>query len=51
MSLSNYICQACGRDYTYHKECGDTDLENGMPCPSDDCPSHDEQAFAQAKGE
>jgi hypothetical protein len=35
-------CVECGRDYRPHIEWGDTDLGDGMPCPSDDCPSHNE---------
>lgn len=41
--LQQAQCPDCGRDYRPHKEVGDTDLEDGMPCPSDACPSHDKE--------
>jgi hypothetical protein len=38
MPLIHAICPVCGRDYFADRMLGDTDLDDGMPCPSDDCP-------------
>lgn len=40
---TGYKCKACGREFD-----ADDDLYSGGPCPSDDCPSNEEeQDFSQ----
>ena len=45
--LKDRKCAACGRDFTH--EIDDSDTKDGMPCPSDDCPSHWEEQGKEYK--
>lgn len=46
-TVQDHKCAACGRDYEGEF---DDDTQDGMPCPSDACPSHWEEQGLEYTG-
>lgn len=48
MALDKQLqCSCCGRDFAGYSE--DADIFEGARCPSDDCPSHDDDRMFISK--